>query len=157
MTAEDERGLWSIVFGIHSQLDRKNLPNSLLTGSDVPLDLYTGKTRLRTSFGAHDVELKSCFRCNVQAFTSIIREDKGNSLCGMFSPPARACWHFLVTNVRNHKIECVGKKKLLTKLQNFQVKDKFFDGTVELEILPLFTLLGQYSKPLTSWCLESPV
>lgn len=48
---------------------------------------------------------------NVQAFTSIIREDKGNSLCGMFSPPARACWHLLVTNVRNHSKDWVCWKK----------------------------------------------
>lgn len=38
MTAEDEHSLCSIMFRIHSQLDQNNVSNSLLAGSDVPLD-----------------------------------------------------------------------------------------------------------------------
>lgn len=49
------------MFRIHLQLDWNNVSNLFLAGSDVPLDFYTAKIRLRTSFGAHDVEFKVAF------------------------------------------------------------------------------------------------
>lgn len=73
------------------------------------------KIRHRASFGAHDVELSSCFPGNVPAFIPINREDCFFFRCGMF----------LVTNVRHHS---KSSKKMLKR-------DKFNCGSSQLYLM----------------------